>query len=104
MTEKSLTLFYGEVLDEEGELTMAQLCRACEISAERVLELVEVGIVEPVGRDVARWRFRAVSIRRARRALRLQRDLGVNPAGAALAIDLLEELESARKRLQRFED
>jgi chaperone modulatory protein CbpM len=37
-------------------------------------------------------------------ALRLKRDLGVNIAGAALAIDLLEELEELRARLQRFEE
>jgi chaperone modulatory protein CbpM len=31
--------------------------------------------------------------------VRLQRDLGVNLAGAALAIDLLDQLDELRRRL-----
>ena len=34
-------------------------------------------------------------------ASRLQRDLGVNTAGAALAIDLMEQLERLRAELGR---
>jgi chaperone modulatory protein CbpM len=34
----------------------------------------------------------------------LRRDLGVNWAGAALALDLLDELQELRARLRRFED
>jgi chaperone modulatory protein CbpM len=33
----------------------------------------------------------------------LQRDLGVNTPGAALALELLEELEQLRARLRRLE-
>jgi chaperone modulatory protein CbpM len=32
--------------------------------------------------------------------VRLQRDLGVNPAGAALALQLMDELEQLRAQLQ----
>jgi chaperone modulatory protein CbpM len=103
-TKESLHLVYGEVLDEDVELTLGELCRVCEVSAERVLELVEEGVVEPEGREIGRWRFRAISIRRARSALRLQQDLGVNAAGAALALDLLEEIRAMRARLRRLEE
>jgi chaperone modulatory protein CbpM len=103
-TKESFELIYAEVVDDDAEVTLGELCRICHVSAERVLELVDEGIVEPKGRETAQWRFRAVSIRRARSALRLQRDLGVNTAGAALALDLLEELEAMRARLRRFEE
>jgi chaperone modulatory protein CbpM len=33
----------------------------------------------------------------------MQRDLGINTPGAALALDLLDELEQLRSRLRRFE-
>jgi chaperone modulatory protein CbpM len=34
--------------------------------------------------------------------VRVERDLGVNVAGAALALDLLEELEGLRERIERL--
>ncbi len=98
-----LKLLSGEIFEEEIELSLADLCRACRLSAERVFELIEQGVVEPIGRDPTRWRFQGISVRRVRCAQRLAQDLGVNVAGAALAIDLLEELERLRARLRRLE-
>jgi chaperone modulatory protein CbpM len=92
----------GDVLGEDVELTLVELCRTCRLPAERVYELVEEGIIEPLGREPAGWRFRWTSVRRVRCALRLERDLGVNLAGAALALDLLEELDRLRGRLRRI--
>lgn len=101
MTNELLSLLSGEILEEDVELTLAQLCRSCRLPAEQVLALVEEGVIEPRGRNPAQWRFGGVSVRRVRCALRLERDLGVNAAGAALALDLLEELEAMRVRLRR---
>lgn len=98
-----LRLFSGEIFEDDIELSLADLCRACRLPAERVFELVEEGIVEPHGRDPVHWRFQGVSVRRVRCAQRLQRDLGVNIAGAALALDLLEELDRLRARVRRLE-
>jgi len=90
----------GQLLDDEIQLTLAELCQACRMNAETVLDMVEYGIVEPLGsRPGEEWRFTGVSVQRVRSAQRLQADLGVNIAGAALAIDLLEELEVLRARL-----
>ncbi|WP_346838368.1 chaperone modulator CbpM [Microbulbifer sp. SAOS-129_SWC] len=91
------------LLDEESELTLGELCRACGIPADRILALVEEGIIEPRGTVQARWRFSGICVRRVRRVYHLQRDLGVNLAGAALAIQLLEELEQLRAHLARLE-
>lgn len=102
MHNELLSLLTGEVLEEEVELTLGELCRACRVPAENILELVAEGVVEPRGREPAQWRFHGVSVRRVHCALRLERDLGVNVAGAALALDLLEELEAARARLKRY--
>ena len=91
----------GNVLGEDVELTLVEICRTCQLPAERVFELVEEGIIDPLGREPSGWRFRSTSVRRIRCALRLERDLGVNLAGAALALDLLEELERLRARMHR---
>lgn len=103
MSKELLSLLSGEVLEEEVELTLVELCRACQMPADEAFDLVEQGVIEPLGRDPARWRFRGISVRRVRLVQRLERDLGVNVAGAALALDLLDELEHLRARLRRFE-
>jgi len=89
----------GELLDEALWLSLEQLCRRCRLPTARVVELVEEGILEPRGRTPAEWRFAGVSVRRVHCVLRLERDLGINPAGAALVLELLEELETLRARL-----
>ena len=104
MTKELLKLLSGEIMEEDVEMTLAELCSTCQITEAQVIELVEHGVVEARGQNPAHWRFQGVSIRRIHRAQRLERDLGVNTAGAALALDLLEELEELRTRLARFED
>lgn len=102
MTRDLLSLLAGDLLDEDVQLTLSELSRICEVSPERVIELVQEGIVEPLGREPNHWRFQGLSIRRVRCAVRLERDLGINAPGAALALDLLEELEILRSRLRRL--
>lgn len=98
------SLLSGELLDENVELTLAQLCRACQLPAEEIIHLVEQGVIDPLGRDPSHWRFYGVCVRRIRIVQRLEQDLGVNVAGAALALELFEELEQLRNRLRRFEE
>lgn len=102
MTKKTLS---GIVLDEHTELTLNDLSRACCSSAEWIIELVDEGALEPITphKVQTQWRFPGSSLPRARTAMRLQRDLGVNLAGVALAMDLLDEIEQLRTRLCRFD-
>jgi len=88
------------ILEEQTELTLADVCRACAVRAEFIVELVDEGVLAPQGREPHRWRFSGVHLRRATVALRLQRDLGINLAGAALALQLLDEVEALRARLR----
>ena len=96
MVKKRQTLS-GIVLDEHTELDLCQLCDVCGVDAERVIEMVSEGVVVPFGTEPNQWRFTGTAVIRVHTALRLQRDLRVNLAGAALALDLLEELEELRR-------
>ena len=49
------------------------------------------------------WRFTGVSLQKVQRAYRLKRDLGLNTAGVALALDLLDEVHTLQQRLNRYE-
>jgi len=91
-----------QLLDELSELSLRELCIACGLPAEHIRALIDEGVIEPLGREPT-WRFSGICVRRVRRVYALERDLGVNLAGAALAVDLLEELERLRARLQRLE-
>jgi chaperone modulatory protein CbpM len=72
--------------------------------ADWIICLVEESIIEPQGEDMRLWRFSGESMVRARSALRLQRDLGINMAGIALVLDLMEELESLRAHMKTLGD
>ncbi|HDK38254.1 MAG TPA: MerR family transcriptional regulator [Thiolapillus brandeum] len=90
----------GLLLDEEYTLTLGELSRACAMHAEWVMELVEEGIIEPRGAEIGQWRFAVPALYRARTVMHLQRDLGVNLSGAALVLDLLDELQELRQQLR----
>lgn len=86
------------LLDEEYAIPLSDFCRACGVSVELVVEMVEEGVLEPDGRRRDDWRFSGLSLAQARRALRLRRDFGLNWPGVALSLGLLEELEQLRRR------
>ncbi len=89
----------GMLLDEDCMLSLAEMSRACAIHADWIIELVDEGILEPQGGDIRTWRFQGPQVRRAQTICHLQHDLGVNLAGAALALDLLDEIATLRARL-----
>ncbi|MGI1678855.1 MAG: chaperone modulatory protein CbpM [Cellvibrionaceae bacterium] len=86
-----------------------ELCEQAEVSIDTLIEFVEHGIVEPHGSSPDDWVFEQEVIVVVRRAVRMHFDLGVDWAGVALALDLIEqrerlrtENESLRNRLNRF--
>ena len=88
-TEKTMV---GQLLDDYDLLSIDELCRSCTVEVETITLLVDEGILDPVGTEVKHWQFTVSSLRRVRTAIHLQRDLGVNLAGAALALELLDRL------------
>ena len=60
-----------------------------------VIAMLDEGVVQPVrGQTPESWLFGETEVHHLTVAWRLQRDLGVNPAGAALALRLLDEMAS----------
>lgn len=96
MAKRVLT---GDVLDETVTLTLAEFSAVCRVREQQIVEFVEEGILEA---DIQRpriWYLQATQLRRAHRAIRLQRDLDINVAGVALVLDLLDQIEELRARL-----
>jgi len=97
MPSPNLPVLVGHVVEDEVEFTLDELCGACALERRQIVELVDQGIIET--RSTVELRFGGEALRRARIAMRLQRDLGVNAAGTALAIQLLERIEELERRL-----
>ena len=93
----------GIILEEEAELTLSDLSRACAVHAEYIIELVDEGVLAPAGREPFLWRFSGGHTHRVTVALRLQRDLGINLAGVALVLQLLDEVKELRARISLIE-
>ena len=95
-------------------ISVNELCQTCNISVDNIVEIVEHGIVEPHGQlslqqPPENWEFESTVISVAKSAVRMQRDLGVNWAGVALALELIaqreqlyRENEMLKRRLSRF--
>lgn len=93
----------GVILDEQPEMTLDELCLACRVEQTTVVELIEEGVVEPQNRGRTPWSFSRTALPYLIKALRLQRDFELNPAGVAFALDLLEEIEVLQNRLKILE-
>lgn len=91
---------HGDVLDEQMRLTLEDLCRLCRTEQHVVVEMVREGVVEVTRTQHERWEFSGAAVARVRTAMRLQNDLDLNLPGAALALELMDELERLRSRLR----
>ena len=91
----------GVIVDELAPLSFAAVCHCCHLSSKELREFVHYGIVEPLNYDdsYSQWQFPSSSVLRVQMANRLQRDLGVNAAGTALALELLDEVKALRHLL-----
>lgn len=100
--KESVTVFMeGEIVEEDVELTLVQLCRASGASEEQLTLWIAEGAVEPQGNTPREWRFSGAALRRVRTARRLAQDLEINAPGIALALDLLDEINALRARSRR---
>jgi chaperone modulatory protein CbpM len=89
----------GTLLDDSATLTLEDLSRLCSVDQRHIVALVEEGVLSAVTISATQWHFNGSALRRARLAVRLERDLEVNLAGVALALDLLEEIDRLRRAL-----
>ena len=103
MAKEDVTRTQGALVTDKPELTLADICESCVISQTEIIAYVDEGIIKVEGLGPAQWRFSHLSLIEVRRAQRLTRDLGLNPAGVALAFQLMDEIEALKGQLARLE-
>lgn len=72
-----------------------ELIEICHINEAYLEDLVEYHVIT-INAPLEKVEFDLDQLARIQRAIRLQRDLEVNMAGAALILDLLDELNELR--------
>jgi chaperone modulatory protein CbpM len=89
----------GGVVVDEAMLTIDELARACACEPAWVAERIELGILECHLAAGGEARFASAGLVRARRLLAIERRFDADPELAALAVDLIEEVQMLRRRL-----
>ena len=100
MAESAGWMVASVVIDERVAFTLPELCRATGAERDELLALVSEGLLVPTGNGPDAWLFSGPALPQARRALRLARELDIGLEGAAIVIDLLDEIELLRARLR----
>ncbi len=100
MNKSTLTFLQCQVVEDEVEMSLGELCQACGAERELVQQLVAHGVVEPRGDTPQAWVFVGASLQRTRQAMRLMHDLEINLPGAALALDLMDEIQQLQQALR----
>lgn len=80
-------------------LSLAEICALAGLSERRLVRLLRLGVVEPSAPGSPQ--FSAATAMRLKRLLRLRKELGVGPIGAAIIVDLLERIADLEGRLAR---
>ncbi len=68
------------------------------LSQEAINEMVSWGIAEPSGNKPEKWLFTQKDCERIGCALRFRKELDINIPGAALALQLLEDIQDLRNK------
>lgn len=91
------------VLDESVTLTLEEFCQICQAQTQAVVEMVEIGILEPIGNNRNEWQFTVFHLLRFKSAQRLHSDLEINWQGVALSLELIDRLKHLRKQIKELQ-
>ncbi len=84
--------------EDEQLYTFEYAAQITEISTTTVQVYIELGVIEPMGD-----RLHAREVARIAQIQRLRRDLGLNLVGAAMVLDMAQELAQLRAQLEAYQ-
>lgn len=87
--------------DEWVFISTTALSQSLGVSTQLIDEMIELGIIQGKHKSRNELVFTSIEIYRIRKVIRLNRDLGINAAGAALVLDLLDKIEDLKRRLPK---
>ena len=97
----SIERIIAEVAVAKRSYSLRELCEICGIEDELLVELTSHGVITLSGDGPETWSVSEHDLLRSKKAIRLRNDLGIDWAGLALALNLLDEIERLRADLAR---
>lgn len=88
------------VLLDDYKVSFIEVCEIYNIPEQQLIEILENGLIPKISSINRQLEFDRKMLDRVRRALRLQKDLSLNAAGAVLVSELLDELDSLSQELE----
>lgn len=99
MANKDLLIINYE---HETPISLEEICEICQVPSDIIENFISYAIIQPSG-DKNRWLFTMHDLKRLRIALRLQRDLELNLQGVGMVLELVDEMERMRVRMDLLE-
>jgi chaperone modulatory protein CbpM len=97
MTHELVAMFL-----DDAQIGVEELAGNCAVDRGWIIEYVRAGVLlENPAPDPLRWTFTSRDLIRARRLRDIAHQFDANPELAGLVVDLVEELDRLRIRLQR---
>ncbi len=93
----------AELIAQELDPDLEEISRVCGLNLDELRQWIDEGIAEPRRKDTKRWQFSARQLRRVWVARRLRRDFELDARSLPLVLDLIEELETLRRRVRLLE-
>lgn len=93
----------GILIEETTTLTFNEVCQHYHIPKELLMDLIEYGIFNNQTTQIEQIIFDQNALRKMETGFRLHKDLDINLAGVALALELLEELDNMRNELRMLQ-
>ncbi|MFC3908382.1 chaperone modulator CbpM [Legionella dresdenensis] len=87
------------ITEQWFQLSLHEITDSFGVSEETIIAIVDEGIVSAKMNEQNELLFDSDAVCRIRTVLRLNKDLGINLAGAGLVLELLAEIERLRNRL-----
>jgi chaperone modulatory protein CbpM len=93
-------LITGILVEETTTITFEEVCCRYHIPKALLQDLIEYGLFNNQTTQINQIRFDQKALKTMETAFRLHKDLEINLAGVALALELLEEMDNMRDELR----
>ncbi len=102
-----MTVKYSIVLRQRigpaaAGVSLAEIADRCNIHPHLVDRLVQLGLVDPAGRDESgrEWIFQQDAVALVQKIVRLRNELGINYTGIGVVLELLSRIEQLEARIR----